>query len=311
MKLSITTLSTIALSLAIAPVNAIASLGFNLGVKDTSGNCKYTADYESDFASLSAYTNHVKVYSVSDCNTLEYLAPAAESAGFQLTLGVWPTPSSKYELEKEALTTYLPTISKSSVSAILVGSEALYRGDLTGDELASLIKEIKTFISSINDKDGNSYSDIPVGTVDSWNMLVDGEAYSTIEASDIIYANAFSYWQGQTQENSTFSFFDDIMQALQTVQTIKGSTDINFWVGETGWPTDGSNYGSSVPSVDNAKTFWKEGICAMRGWGVNTFVFEAFDESWKPETSGSSVEPYWGVFDSSRSLKYSLDCSFD
>ncbi|KAG0682781.1 glycoside hydrolase 3 protein [Pichia californica] len=311
MKLSATTLSTLALALAATPVNAISSLGFNLGVKDNSGNCKYQADYESDFSVLSAYTDLVKVYSVSDCNTLEYLAPAAESSGFKLTLGVWPTPSSKYELEKQALSTYLPTISKSTITSILVGSEALYRGDLTGDELASLISEIKSFISNINDKDGNSYSDIPVGTVDSWNILVNGEAYSTIQACDVVYANAFSYWQGQTQANSTFSFFDDIMQALQTVQSIKGSTDIEFWVGETGWPTDGSDYGASVPSIDNAATFWKEGICAMRGWGVNTFVFEAFDETWKPETSGSSVETHWGVFDDSRSLKYPLDCSFD
>lgn len=60
----------------------------------------------------------------------------------------------------------------------------------------------------------------------------------------------------------------------------------------------------------SAETFWKEGICAMRGWGVNTFVFEAFDESWKPETSGSSVESHWGVFTDDRQLKYSLDCSF-
>lgn len=311
MKLSFTTLASVALALAACPVaQAIAPLGFNLGVKDNSGACKTADDYADDFDALSPYSSHVKVYSVSDCNTLEILGPAAESAGFQLTLGVWPTPEDKYTLEKQTLQQYLPTISKSTVSSILVGSEALYRGDLTGDELASYISEVKSLLADISDKDGQSYSDVPVGTVDSWNILVSGEASAPIKASDVLYANAFSYWQGQTQANSTFSFFDDIMQALQTIQTAKGSADIDFWVGETGWPTEGSSYGSSVPSVDNAKTFWQEGVCAMRGWGVNTFVFEAFDESWKPETSGSSVEPYWGVFTDERSLKYSLDCSF-
>lgn len=309
MKLSTSTLA--ALALALTPVSAIAQLGFNLGVEDNSGACKTSDEYTADLNALKAYTSNVKTYSVSDCNTLEILGPVLEAESFQLTMGVWPTPSDKFALEKQALQSVLPTLSKSTISSVLVGSEALYRGDLTGDELASMISEIKQLLSEISDKDGNSYGDVPVGTVDSWNKLVDGSANSPIQVSDVFYANAFSYWQGQTQANSTFSFFDDIMQALQTVQTIKGSTDLDFWVGETGWPTEGSNYGSSYPSVDNAETFWKEGVCAMRGWGVNTFVFEAFDESWKPETSGSSVEPHWGVFNSDRSQKYNLDCSFD
>ncbi|TID29167.1 hypothetical protein CANINC_002124 [Pichia inconspicua] len=309
MKLSATTLA--ALALAISPVTAIAQLGFNLGVKQDSGACKTGDDYFADLEVLKPYTNHVKTYSVSDCNTLEILGPVLEQESFQLTMGVWPTPSEKYELEKQTLQRLLPTLSKSTISAVLVGSEALYRDDLTGEALASMISEIKQLLSQINDKNGDSYGDIPVGTVDSWNMLVDGRANAAIQASDVIYANAFSYWQGQTETNSTFSFFDDIMQALQTVQSVKGSTDIDFWVGETGWPTEGSNFGDSYPGIENAETFWKDGVCAMRGWGVNTFVFEAFDEAWKPSTSGSSVEPHWGVFNADRSPKYNLDCSFD
>jgi glucan 1,3-beta-glucosidase len=311
MKLSASTISALALTLAAAaPAHAIASLGFNLGVKDNSGVCKTQDGYETDLKTLSPYTNIVKTYSVSDCNTLEILGPALEAENFQLTMGVWPTPSDKFDLEKSTLQQILPNLSKSTISSVLVGSEALYRGDLTGEALASMVSEIKQLLAGIKDKNGDSYADIPVGTVDSWNKLVDGTANPVIEASDVMYANAFSYWQGQTTANSTFSFFDDIMQALQTVQSIKGSTDFDFWVGETGWPTEGSNFGASEPSVDNAANFWKDAVCAMRGWGVNTFVFEAFDEAWKPETSGSSVEPHWGVFDENRQAKYSLDCSF-
>lgn len=292
-------------------VSAIGSLAFNLGVEDTSGSCKTADEYQADFDVLKSYSTVVRVYAASDCNTLQILGPAAEEAGFSIFLGVWPTDDDHFSEEQTALKTYLPTIKKSTIEAITVGSEALYRADLTASELADRINTIKELLADIEDSEGNSYSDIPVGFVDSWNVLVDAAADPAIQASDLVFANAFSYWQGQTQANASYSFFDDIMQALQVIQTSKGSTDITFWVGETGWPTSGTNYDDSYPSVDNAAAYWQDAVCAIRGWGINVIVFEAFDESWKPDTSGTSdVEKYWGVWDSSYNLKYDLSCDF-
>lgn len=306
--------STVAISafLATATANAMGDLAFNLGVKNNDGSCKSTSDYENDLSSLSGYTNTVKVYAVSDCNTLQNLGPAAESAGFKVFFGVWPTDDAHYQAEKQALQDYLPKIKSSTVAGFLVGSEALYRDDLNAQQLADKINDIRSTVKDIQDSNGQSYGSVQVGTVDSWNVLVAGYNSPVITASDFVMANAFSYWQGQTMQNSSYSFFDDIMQALQTIQSTKGSTDITFWVGETGWPTDGTNFEASYPSVDNAKQFWQEGICAMRAWGVNVIVFEAFDEDWKPNTSGTSdVEKHWGVWTSEKSLKYSLSCNFD
>ncbi|KAK9456072.1 glycoside hydrolase superfamily [Dipodascopsis uninucleata] len=303
-------LNTAAICLAAASsVAAMGELGFNLGVqRNSDSQCKTTSDYLQDFATLKGYTNIVKVYASSDCGTLANIGPALKEAGFQMILGVWPTDDTHYAAEKAALSTYLPVTDPSVIYGITVGSEALYRGDLSASALADKIDEIRTLVHAID-----GYGSTPVGTVDSWNVLVDANNVDAITASDMVFANAFSYWQGQTMANSSHSFFDDIMQALQVIQTAKGSTDIEFWVGETGWATDGGNYESSVPSVSNAATFWQESICAIRAWGVNTFVFEAFDESWKPVTSGiSGVETHWGVFTNDNvSPKYSLSCNFD
>ena len=84
-------------------------------------------------------------------------------------------------------------------------------------------------------------------------------------------ANAFSYWQGQKMANSSHSFFDDIMQALDRVQSIKGSKDFQFWVGETNWPSGGANFGDAVANTENAGVYWKQSVCAMIKWGVNVF----------------------------------------
>lgn len=311
MRLSTFVNTAAGLLLAAKHVSALGELAFNLGVKNNDGSCKSQSDYENDLDVLSSYTKTVKVYAVSDCNTLQNLGPAAEAKGFNVFFGIWPNDDSHYNAEKTALQNYLPNIKTSTVAGFLVGSEALYREDLTADQLADKINDARDFISNLKDSDGNSYSSIPVGTVDSWNVLVAGYNAPAIKASDFVMANAFSYWQGQTMNNASYSFFDDIMQALQTIQTAKGSTDITFWVGETGWPTDGTNFESSYPSLDNAKQFWQEGICAMRAWGVNVIVFEAFDEDWKPNTSGTSdVEKHWGVWTSGDKLKYSLSCDF-
>lgn len=288
----------------------MTKLAFNLGVKDNAGSCKSADEYKSDFSVLSGQSKIVRTYAVSDCNTLQILGPAAEEAGFQVMFGIWPTDLVHFEEEKNALKSYLPKISKSTVKVFTVGSEALYRDDLSASDLASAINEVKDLLGEINDKNGESYGDIPVGTADSWNILVDGGSLPAIKAADFVFANAFSYWQGQTKENASYSFVDDIMQALQVIQTAKGSTDLgNFWVGETGWPTQGTSFEDSEPSVENAKNYWKDAICAIRAWGVNVCVFEAFDEAWKPDTSGTSdVEKYWGVWDENYSLKYSLSC---
>lgn len=301
-----------ALAFGASQVAAIGELAFNLGVKNNDGTCKTTNDYENDLKVLKSYTSTVKVYAASDCNTLENLGPAAEAEGFNIFLGIWPNDEAHFQAEKNALSSFLPNLKSSTIAGFLVGSEALYRDDLTASRLADKINDIRNYVSNIKDSQGNSYSGKQVGTVDSWNVLVAGYNAPVITASDFVMANAFSYWQGQTMQNASYSFFDDIMQALQTIQGVKGSTDITFWVGETGWPTDGTNFEASYPSVDNAKQFWKEGICAMRAWGVNVIVFEAFDEDWKPNTSGTSdVEKHWGVWTSGDNLKYSLDCSFN
>jgi glucan 1,3-beta-glucosidase len=305
------TTTLLALAGAVSSVQAIGQLAFNLGVQDNAGSCKTAEEYKKDLEVLSDYTSKVRVYASSDCNTLEILGPVAEDAGFTLFLGIWPNDDAHFQEEQDALKTYLRKIKRSTIEAFNVGSEALYRDDMTASELAEKINEIRDLLADIKDSDGESYSGIPVGFVDSWNVIVDGASSPAIAAADVVFANAFSYWQGQTQQNASYSFFDDIMQALQTIQTAKGETDITFWVGETGWPTQGTSFEDSHPSVENAQTFWSEAVCGMRGWGINVIAFEAFDEAWKPDTSGTSdVEKYWGIWDSDYNLKYDLSCDF-
>jgi len=50
----------------------------------------------------------------------------------------------------------------------------------------------------------------------------------------------------------------------------------------------------------------------MLDWGVDLFYFEAFDESWKPDSTGDNGQPqsekHWGLFTDDRSSKFDTSC---
>ncbi|KFY08827.1 hypothetical protein V492_05873 [Pseudogymnoascus sp. VKM F-4246] len=294
------TILPLALAAAPAVVSAAGSLGFALGDKKSDGSCKFQTDWAADFKAISAVQTSkiVRTYSASECNTAKEILPAAKAAGFKVILGVWPDYDESLAKDEAALVKYTPDF-KDQVYAITVGSETMYRGNFTGPELLQRINKIKKAVPGFK-----------VGTADSWNKFQDGTADALITGGvDILLTNGFSYWQGQADNNATASFFDDIMQAFGHIQEVSGKVEggIELWVGETGWPTGGSKYQAAVPSLDGAKNYWKKAICGITAWGVNVFYFEAFDEPWKPKSTGQdgsvADETHWGAWNADRTPK--------
>lgn len=156
---------------------------------------------------------------------------------------------------------------------------------------------------------------IKVGTADSWNKFADGTADAVLGGGvELILANAFSFWQATPISNATWNLFQDVFGALQHIETVVGMANMpEFWVGETGWPTDGgSNYGAAIASTANAARYFSESVCSILRWNINVFYFEAMDEPWKPASIGqdgtAAVETTWGAMTATRSTKYPLTC---
>lgn len=169
---SSTLLSSLALAASPLAVSAAGTLGFALGDKKTDGTCKYTSDYEADFSAISSNSGSklVRIYAASDCNCAQQILPAAKSSGFKVILGVWPDTEESLNLDKTALSTYVPQYTD-QVYAVTVGSETLYRGNFTGPELLTKINDVKAILP-----DG-----VKVGTADSWNKYADGTADAVIK----------------------------------------------------------------------------------------------------------------------------------
>lgn len=191
-----------------------------------------------------------------------------------------------------------------TIYAVTVGSETLYRGNFTGDELKSKIEKVKSELPS----------GIKVGTADSWNKFADGTADPILGSVDILMVNAFAFWQGAGGKNATKVYLNDMFEAVAHIEKLVGGADkIEIWNGETGWPTAvGTDYGAAEGGLENAETFYKHGFCALVDWGFNAFYFEAFDEPWKPKSVGDNGkdadETTWGAMTSDRKAKFSLKC---
>ncbi|CAD0014132.1 unnamed protein product [Aureobasidium pullulans] len=158
-----------------------------------------------------------------------------------------------------------------------------YLDQVFGVSVGSETMYRKTFtgpqlLEAINDVRTVLPKGVKVGTADSWNKFADGTADAVIKGGPIT--------------NATRTFFDDIQQALAHIQTVSGSLNaIEFW---------------------NAQTYYDDAICGILAYGVNTFVFEAFDEPQKPAAIGDSGaegdERHWGVMTSDRTPKFPLTC---
>ncbi|KAL8945424.1 MAG: hypothetical protein Q9211_000058 [Gyalolechia sp. 1 TL-2023] len=308
--------TTLSLALAASPlaVWARGTLGFALGARKPDGTCKTVADYAEDFDTLKgkAGSTIVRTYSVVDvnvpahrCEVAATILPAAKAKNFKVILGLWADEQESYDSEKAALQDVLTSEYAPYVYALTTGSESLYRG-VSAQELLPRINDTKTSFFKLVPR---------IGTVDSWNKFQDRTADPILTSGvlNFLMVNAFGYWQQQDINNATATYLDDLQQAIGHVQNLVGLNTIEIWNGETGWPGDGgSDYGDAHASTVNAEKFFKTGVCAALAWGVNVFYFEAFDESWKPnsigDTGAEGDETHWGAFTDSRTPKFSLTC---
>ncbi|KAI4088867.1 MAG: hypothetical protein LQ344_005772 [Seirophora lacunosa] len=307
----------ISLASAISPlvVSARGTLGFSIGARRPDHRCKTIADYEADFDALKnkAGSTIVRTYSVIDVNVPEYtcetaatILPAAKSKNFKVILGLGADTQEHYDSEKAALDPVLTSEYAPYVYALVTGSESLYR-NISAQELLPRINDTKVVFGKRVPR---------IGIVDSWNKFQDGTAHEILTSGvpTFLYAE-ISHRLITTRDitDATETYLDDLQQAFSHIQDIVGLDTVEIWNGETGWPGDGgSNHGKAQASTLNEEKFFKTGVCAALAWGINVFYFEAFDESWKPKSTGDNGEQgdetHWGSFTDSRMPKFSLNC---
>lgn len=229
---------------------------------------------------IKPYTQWVRSFSCTEGN--ELIPKIAKEMGMKTLVGAWLGNDDK--INRQEVENLIKIAKEGYVDIAAVGNEVMLRGDLTEDELIAFIDRVKQAIPGI-----------PVGYVDAY-FEFDVKPRITA-ACDVILANCYPYWEGCHIDYSLLYMKEMYHKAKRAAN---GKPVI---ISETGWPSQGTNFGAAMPSDEN---FMKYFINTQK-WsaedGIEVFYFFSFDESWKVGAEGD-VGAYWGIWDKDEKMKY-------
>jgi glucan 1,3-beta-glucosidase len=235
---------------------------------------------------IKPYTNWIRTYA-SDNNS-ELTGRIAHELNIKVAAEAWIGPDDN--ANKEQLNALIGVAQAGQADLLIVGSEALFRGDVNASQLVNYIISLKNIVPFL-----------PVTTDDAYQELLSNP--SVMDVCDIIMANFYPFCAGVNINNAV----DDLnLDYLELVSAARGKPVL---IGETGWPSDGSATKDAVPSLENAVIYFKNFVSWAKANNVNYFYFEAFSEPWKiiEGTVGSN----WGVWDSNGTLKTGMMSVFE
>ncbi|QLL15095.1 glycoside hydrolase family 17 protein [Pseudomonas chlororaphis] len=236
---------------------------------------------DADLALLATRFECIRTYSMTG---LEALPDLARKHGLKLMIGAWVN-SNPVDTEKEVdLLIASANANPDVVSSVIVGNEALLRKEVTGPQLARLINKVKAHVKQ------------PVTYADVWEFWLKHPEIAP--AVDFLTIHLLPYWEDDP------SNIDAALNHVAQVRQVFGNkfAPKDVMIGETGWPSEGRQRETALPSRVNEAKFIR-GFVAMaeqNGWHYN--LIEAFDQPWKRASEGA-VGGYWGLFDADRQDK--------
>lgn len=236
---------------------------------------------DADLAILAKRFECLRTYSVTG---LEDLPNLARKHGLKLIVGAWVSRNPADTAVEIANLVKVANAHPDVVQAVIVGNEALLRKEVTPEQLVALIEQVKAQIKQ------------PVTYADVWEFWLKHPQIAP--AVDFITIHLLPYWEDNPAGIETA--LHEVAEVRQTFGKAYAPKDI--MIGETGWPSEGRQRETAVPSRVNQAKFIR-GFVAMaeqNGWHYN--LIEAFDQPWKRISEGA-VGGYWGLYDADRQDK--------
>jgi exo-beta-1,3-glucanase (GH17 family)/cellulose synthase/poly-beta-1,6-N-acetylglucosamine synthase-like glycosyltransferase len=262
-------------------VQGMAFSPFNAGQDPAERVLPSTTQLDADLALLArASVNAVRTYSALD--SLAEVPSLAAKHGMQVAVGAW-LDRNRQTNDRETSAAIDLARRHTNVIRVIIGNEAVLRGDLRPVELAAYLDRTREAVSQ------------PVSTAEPWHVWISHPELA--EHVDFIGVHLLPYWEGIDIEQSV----DYMVSRLQLLQ--RTFPDKPVVILEVGWPSDGRTRGAAVASVSNEALFLRRFLFRARQEGYVYYIMEAFDQPWKAKYEGA-VGAYWGVYDVQRRPKF-------
>jgi glucan 1,3-beta-glucosidase len=229
---------------------------------------------------IKPYAKWVRSFSCIEGN--EHIPRIAHKHGMKNMVGAWL--SNDLEKNEEEIIALIQLGKEGCVDIAAVGNEVLYRNELTLEQLLGYLKRVKKALPAVQ-----------VGYVDAYYEF--SRHPELVEASDVILANCYPYWEGCNIDHSLNHMQQMFGQASHAAQGKK------VIITESGWPSKGESLKGAHSSEENAMKYFINAQAWSAKDNIELFYFSSFDESWKVGNEGV-VGAYWGLWDKHEKLKF-------
>jgi exo-beta-1,3-glucanase (GH17 family)/cellulose synthase/poly-beta-1,6-N-acetylglucosamine synthase-like glycosyltransferase len=241
------------------------------------------SDVESDLKILAGKVGMVRTYTALD--GLEQVPELARRYGLHVLAGAWiDTRLGRNEAEIRSLMSQIRNFK--NVDRVIVGNEALHRGDVTLPQLVRYIRRVKERVK------------VPVSTAEPWYVWL--KYPELAKEVDYISIHILPYWEGVPVEEAN----DYLIKRYEEIKsTFPGKHVV---ITEVGWPSSGKMRGGAEPSLVNQALFLRKFLKTATETNIDYNIIEAFDQPWKNEIEWS-VGAHWGLFDADRRQKFPME----
>ncbi|MCB1830408.1 MAG: beta-(1-3)-glucosyl transferase, partial [Gammaproteobacteria bacterium] len=237
------------------------------------GQFPSTAEIDEDLALLAGEAFAVRTYTVE--STLGEVAPLAGAHQLNVMLGAW---ISQNEAENKAEIEKLIKVYRENhdhVVRVIVGNEALLRGDQTVEQMIDYLKRVRADIWA------------PVSLAEPWHIWL--QYPELVKHVDFIAVHILPYWEGIDVEKAV----DYVVFRYEQLKT--AYPDKRIVIAEVGWPSNGRTRKGAQATLANQAKFLRRFLAVAEREGYIYYIMEAFDQLWKRQLEGEAGTN-WGVY---------------
>jgi glucan 1,3-beta-glucosidase len=229
---------------------------------------------EQDLAQLAKLTDCIRIYSVDA--GLDQIPEIAKRHGLQVLLGLWV--SSFPDRTQYQITTGVKLANRfpETIRAVIVGNEALLRGEVSQAKLREYVTSVKQQVKA------------PVTYADVWEFWQQNRELSS--AVDFVTVHILPYWEDDPISAD---------KAADHVGAIRKRVADDFpgkeiLIGEFGWPSAGRMREGALPQPATQARVLADVLRRGKQDGFHVNLIEAYDQPWKRYLEGT-VGGHWGL----------------